>query len=150
MGSMGIGVLVSLGALSGCGQGSSTEQGGTLVGLTMTTGYYGCADAGCGVTYDVLLDGAVTVTDLRVGVGLADAKKVVRVDPEELAHLVDGPELRGVVRDGLDCGTVTDVDVRIELRLSQATWSRELAACAYSETDNVVRRTFDLLTTAAR
>jgi hypothetical protein len=109
---------------------------GTFTGLSIVSNGNPCPGTGCGHEYDVSPDGTVTM----------DPAITTHVDPVALAAIIDGPELRAALRDGIDCGTIADATVMLSLQLADNTWSREVAACAFSQTDNVVKRLYDLIT----
>lgn len=69
-------------------------------------------------------------------------------DQMDLERLIDGPELRVALRDGIQCdGPPTDVGVDLRLVLPMQTLDREATGCAISGPEgNILQRVFQLVT----
>jgi hypothetical protein len=79
----------------------------------------------CTTTYTLTPDGQISKNGVIVPTVYS---------PNQISTLVNGPSLRPAFRDGIACGPPpTDLSIRMELRLSTTTLSRDVTGCAVSD-----------------
>lgn len=131
---------------SHCTDVTQTGPRGDWVELQVTRTNYECGDdPRCSSWYRVAADGGVAA--VRDGQPISSA--LSPADLGELRALIDGPELRAALRDGLDCGwEVQDADVVMRLTLSTGALERDVAGCVeprdvesiFKQVDAIARR----------
>jgi hypothetical protein len=120
------------------------------------TAEYGPRGDWTAVEFDeVLLGGGPTHTwrltsvgRMTMSSGVAPAPPTTRIatvsqsDLSQITDVIDGPELRRSLRDGMNCGMPpTDVNTTMKLELTTGTLDTDVTTCAYSG-DNPAARIF--------
>jgi hypothetical protein len=101
----------------------------------------GGSTSDCRITWTLTPDGRVVTAT-----GGEQTVKQALLSDAELRYLVDGPELRKVLRDGIKCEPgALDVFVRLELSTTEGTLERDINGCLGGPANNIFRRIWDAI-----
>src|SRR5262249_52826786 len=115
------------GTNSFCNPTSKVGQAGNWVTLTVNRGSGPCPPGEvCSSFRTVAADGTFTGRDSATPV----SGSLDDLDLMELKHLVNGPDFRNALKDGIPCDQPpTDIGIDMKLELSTGTLEREVTGC---------------------